>query len=151
MEKISISSIGNLDMIELKPDQTVMSCELEDAESFYRFWQGLAYERIMIQVITTGSFIEDLSEYFKGHAYKVMKLAKRKFHFHCVLHEADRDIAGFLFLLASINDDVFLITDPQPDNSYFSEGKLQCLTDSGERIMWFEYDAAEIYMVGDET
>ncbi len=54
MEKTSISSIGNLDMIELKPDQTVMSCELGDAESFYRFWQGLAYERIMIQVITGG-------------------------------------------------------------------------------------------------
>ncbi len=52
MEKTSISSIGNLDMIELKPDQTVMSCELGDAESFYRFWQVLAYERIMIQVIT---------------------------------------------------------------------------------------------------
>nr|WGD93953.1 hypothetical protein P5629_04860 [Bacillus subtilis] len=26
--------------------------------------------------------------------------------------------------------------------------KLQCLTDSGERIIWFEYDVAEIYMVG---
>ncbi|WP_456279857.1 hypothetical protein M1D98_18860 [Bacillus sp. K7] len=151
MEKTSISSIGNLDMIELKPGQTVMSCELEDAESFYRFWQGLVYERIMIQVITTGSFIEDLSEYFEGYAYKVTKLAKREFHFQCVLHDADRDIAGFLFLLASINYDVFLITDPQPDKSYFSEGKLQRLTDSGERIMWFEYDAVNIYMVGDES
>ncbi|MGG3138232.1 hypothetical protein ABEP15_05675 [Bacillus subtilis] len=148
MEITSISSIGNLDMIELKPDQTVMSCELEDAESFYRFWAGLAYDRIMIQVITTGSFIEDLSEFFKGYAYKVTKLAKRQFHFQSILQNADRDIAGFLFLLASINDDVFLITNPQPDKSYFSEGKLQCLTDSGERIMWFEYDAAEIYMVG---
>lgn len=77
MKKTSISSIGNLDMIERKPDQTVMSCELEDAESFYRFWQGLAYERIMIQMITSGSFIEDLSEFFKGYAYKVTKLAKR--------------------------------------------------------------------------
>ncbi|WIW29402.1 hypothetical protein [Bacillus inaquosorum] len=151
MEITSISSISNLDMIDLKTDQTVTSCELEDAESFYRFWQGLAYRRIMIQVITSGSFIEDLSEFFKGHAYKVTKLAKTEFHFQCVLHEADRDIAGFLFLLASINDDVFLITDPQSDNSYFSEGKLHCLTDSGERIMWFEYDAEEIYMVGDET
>ncbi|MGN7304606.1 hypothetical protein [Bacillus subtilis] len=148
MEITSISSIGNLDMIELKPDQTVMSCELEDAESFYRFWAGLAYERIMIQVITTGSFIEDLSKYFVGYAYKVTKLAKREFHFQSVLQKADRDIAGFLFLLASINDDVFLITDPQPDKSYFSDGKLQCLTDSGERIMWFEYDAVDIYMVG---
>lgn len=45
MEITSISSIGNLDMIELKPDQTVMACELEDAESFYRFWAGLAYDR----------------------------------------------------------------------------------------------------------
>ncbi len=102
----------------------------------------------MIQVITTGSFIEDLSKYFEGYAYKVTKLAKREFHFQSVLQKADRDIAGFLFLLASINDDVFLITDPQPDKSYFSDGKLQCLTDSGERIIWFEYDAAEIYMVG---
>lgn len=148
MEITSISSIGNLDMIEFKPDQTVMSCELEDAESFYRFWEGLVYKRIMIQVVTTGSFIEDLSEYFEGNAYKVTKLAKREFHFQSILQEADRDIADFLFLLASINDDVFLITDPQPDKSYFSEGKLQCLTDSGERIIWFEYDAAEIYMVG---
>ncbi|MEC1444549.1 hypothetical protein [Bacillus subtilis] len=148
MEITSISSIGNLDMIELKPDQTVMSCELEDAESFYRFWAGLAYDRIMIQVITTGSFIEDLSEFFKGYAYKVTKLAKRQFHFQSILQEADRDIADFLFLLASFNDDVFLITDPQPDKSYFSDGKLQCLTDSGERIMWFEYDAVDIYMVG---
>ncbi|MFJ9288449.1 hypothetical protein [Bacillus halotolerans] len=147
MEKTSIISIGNLDMIERKPDQTVMSCELEDAESFYRFWQGLAYERIMIQVITGGSFIEDLSEFFKGYAYKVTKLAKRQFHFQCVVHETDRGIADFLFLLASINDDVFLITDPQPDKNYFSEGKLQCLTDSGERIMWFEYDAVDIYMI----
>ncbi len=48
MEITSISSIGNLDMVDLKPDQIVMSCELEDAESFYRVWQGLAYERIMI-------------------------------------------------------------------------------------------------------
>ncbi|WP_425671300.1 hypothetical protein [Bacillus subtilis] len=148
MEITAISSIGNLDMIELKPDQTVMSCELEDAESFYRFWAGLAYDRIMIQVITTGSFIEDLSEYFEGYAYKVIKLAKRELHFQSILQRADWDIAGLLFLLASINDDVFLITDPQPDKSYFSEGKLQCLTDSGERIIWFEYDAAEIYMVG---
>lgn len=77
MEITSISSIGNLDMVDLKPDQIVMSCELEDAESFYRVWQGLAYERIMIQVITTGSFIEDLSKYFEGYAYKVTKLAKR--------------------------------------------------------------------------
>ncbi|MET4566315.1 hypothetical protein ACVK1V_002710 [Bacillus subtilis] len=105
MEITSISSIGNLDMIELKPDQTVMSCELEDAESFYRFWAGLAYDRIMIQVITTGSFIEDLSEFFKGYAYKVTKLAKRQFHFQSILQEADRDIADFLFLLASFNDD----------------------------------------------
>ncbi|CAM3897233.1 hypothetical protein BS11774_04720 [Bacillus subtilis] len=148
MEKSSISSIGNLDMVDLKPDQIVTSCELKDAESFYRFWQGLTCERIMIQVITTGSFIEDLSEYFEGHAYKVTKLAKREFHFQSILQEADRDIADFLFLLASINDDVFLITDPQPDKSYFSDGKLQCLTDSGERIMWFECDAADIYMVG---
>ncbi|AMA54424.1 hypothetical protein [Bacillus inaquosorum] len=148
MEKTSISSIGNLDMIELKPDQTVMSCELGDAESFYRFWQVLAYERIMIQVITGGSFIEDLSEFFKGYAYKVTKLAKRQFHFQCVVHETDWGIAGYLFLLASINDDVFLITDPQLDKSYFAEGKLQCLTDSGERIMWFEHDAVDIYMVG---
>lgn len=59
MEKTSIS-IGNLDMVDLKPDQIVTSCELKDAESFYRFWQGLTCERIMIQVITTGSFIEDL-------------------------------------------------------------------------------------------
>ncbi|TDO15624.1 hypothetical protein DFO69_0218 [Bacillus subtilis] len=151
MEKTSISSIGNLGMVDLKPDQIVTSCELKGAESFYRFWQGLAYRRIMIQVITSGSFIEELSEFFKGHAYKVTKLAKRQFHFQCVVHETDRGIADFLFLLASINDDVFLITDPQPDNSYFSEGKLHCLTDSGERIMWFEYDAEEIYMVGDET
>ncbi|MCY8198917.1 hypothetical protein MOC25_04255 [Bacillus subtilis] len=151
MEITSISSIGNLDMIELKPDQTVMSCELEDAESFYRFWAGLAYDRIMIQVITTGSFIEDLSEFFKGYAYKVTKLAKRQFHFQSILQEADRDIADFLFLLASFNDDVFLITDPQPDKSYFSDGKLQCLTDSGERIMWFEYDAVDIYMVSDHS
>ncbi|QHM13506.1 hypothetical protein [Bacillus subtilis] len=148
MEITSISSIGNLDMIKLKSDQTVMSCELEDAESFYRFWAGLAYDRIMIQVITTGSFIEDLSEYFEGYAYKVIKLAKRELHFQSILQRADWDIARLLFLLASINDDVFLITDPQPDKSYFSEGKLQCLTDSGERIIWFEYDAAEIYMVG---
>lgn len=148
MEITSTSSIGNLDMIDLKSDQVVTSYELEDAESFYRFWEGLACERIMIQVVTTGSFIEDLSECFEGHAYKVTKLAKREFHFQSILQEADRDIAGFLFLLASINDDVFLITDPQPDKSYFSEGKLQCLTDSGERIIWFEYDAAEIYMVG---
>ncbi|QRZ92789.1 hypothetical protein [Bacillus sp. LJBS06] len=148
MEITSISSIGNLDMIVLKPHQVVMSCELEDAESFYRFWEGLAYDRIMIQVITTGSFIEYLSEYFEGHAYKVTKLAKREFRFESVIQKADRDIAGYLFLLASINDDVFLITDPQPDKSYFSEGKLQCLTDSGERIMWFEYDAVDIYMVG---
>ncbi|MCI4167358.1 hypothetical protein [Bacillus spizizenii] len=147
MEKTSISSIGNLDMVDLKPDQIVTSCELKDAESFYRFWQGLTYERIMIQVITTGSFIEDLSEFFKGYAYKVTKLGKRQFHFQCVVHEADRDIADFLFLLASINDDVFLITDPQPDKNYFSEGKLQCLTDSGERIMWFDFDAVDIYMV----
>lgn len=76
MEITAISSIGNLDMIALKPHQVVMSCELEDAESFYRFWAGLAYDRIMIQVITTGSFIEDLSEYFEGHAYKVTKLVK---------------------------------------------------------------------------
>ncbi|MFT4398761.1 hypothetical protein ACMX2I_01575 [Bacillus sp. SW14] len=138
-------------MVDLKPDQTITSCELEDAESFYRFWQGLTYERIMIQVITTGSIIEQLSEYFEGHAYKVTKLAKREFHFHSVLKKADRDIADFLFLLASINDDVFLITDPQPDKSYFFEGKLQCLTDSGERIMWFEYDAVDIYMVGDDS
>ncbi|MEA1023313.1 hypothetical protein U6Z35_12780 [Bacillus subtilis] len=151
MEITSISSIGNLDMIELKPDQTVMSCELEDAESFYRFWAGLAYDRIMIQVITTGSFIEDLSEFFKGYAYKVTKLAKRQFHFQSILQEADRDIADFLFLLASFNDDVFLITDPQPDKSYFSDGKLQCLTDSGERIMWFEYDTVDIYMVSDHS
>ncbi|WP_045385449.1 hypothetical protein [Bacillus spizizenii] len=148
MEITAISSIGNLDMIALKPHQVVMSCELEEAESFYRFWEGLAYDRIMIQVITTGSFIEDLSEYFEGYAYKVIKLAKREFHFQSIFQRADWDIAGLLFLLASINDDVFLITDPQPDKSYFSEGKLQCLTDSGERIMWFEYDAAEIYMVG---
>ncbi|GLI89560.1 hypothetical protein ACSHUI_14680 [Bacillus subtilis] len=148
MEITSISSIGNLDMIKLKSDQTVMSCELEDAESFYRFWAGLAYDRIMIQVITTGSFIEDLSEYFEGYAYKVIKLAKRELHFQSILQRADWDIARLLFLLASINDDVFLITDPQPDKSYFSEGKLQCLTDSGERIMWFEYDAVDIYMVG---
>lgn len=148
MEITAISSIGNLDMIALKPHQVVMSCELEEAESFYRFWEGRAYDRIMIQVITTGSFIEDLSEYFEGYAYKVIKLAKREFHFQSILQRADWDIAGLLFLLASINDDVFLITDPQPDKSYFSEGKLQCLTDSGERIMWFEYDAAEIYMVG---
>lgn len=151
MEKTSISSIGNLDMVDLKPDQIVTSCELKDAESFYRFWQGLTYERIMIQVITTGSFIEDLSEFFKGYAYKVTKLAKRQFHFQCVVHEADRDIADFLFLLASINDDVFLTTDPQPDKNYFSEGKLQCLTDSGERIMWFEFDAVDIYMVSDHS
>ncbi|AFI30566.1 YxiK [Bacillus sp. JS] len=137
-----------MDMIVLKPHQVVMSCELEDAESFYRFWEGLAYDRIMIQVITTGSFIEGLSEYFEGYAYKVTKLAKREFRFESVIQKADRDIAGYLFLLASINDDVFLITDPQPDKSYFSEGKLQCLTDSGERIMWFEYDAVDIYMVG---
>ncbi|OLQ45033.1 hypothetical protein BHT94_15540 [Bacillus licheniformis] len=148
MEITAISSIGNLDMIDLKPGQVVTSYELEDAESFYRFWEGLAYDRIMIQVITTGSFIEHLSEYFEGHAYKVTKLAKREFRFQSVLQNADRDIAGYLFLLASINDDVFLITDPQPDKSYFSEGKLQCLTDSGERIMWFEYDAVDIYMVG---
>ncbi|MDQ4711112.1 hypothetical protein RBI89_16670 [Bacillus subtilis] len=148
MEITSISSIGNLDMIKLKSDQTVMSCELEDAESFYCFWAGLAYDRIMIQVITTGSFIEDLSEYFEGYAYKVIKLAKRELHFQSILQRADWDIARLLFLLASINDDVFLITDPQPDKSYFSEGKLQCLTDSGERIMWFEYDAVDIYMVG---
>ncbi|NLS41642.1 hypothetical protein EYH65_15000 [Bacillus subtilis] len=148
MEITSISSIGNLDMIVLKPHQVVMSCELEGAESFYRFWEGLAYDRIMIQVITAGSFIEYLSEYFEGHAYKVTKLAKREFRFEAVIQKADRDIAGYLFLLASINDDVFLITDPQPDKSYFSEGKLQCLTDSGERIMWFEYDAVDIYMVG---
>ncbi|MCY8238624.1 hypothetical protein MOC43_15890 [Bacillus inaquosorum] len=148
MEKTSISSIGNLDMVELKPNQTVTSCELKDAESFYRFWQGLAYRRIMIQVITSGSFIEELSEFFKGHAYKVTKLTKTEFHFQCVLHETDRGIADFLFLLASINDDVFLITDPQLDKSYFAEGKLQCLTDSGERIMWFEHDAVDIYMVG---
>lgn len=45
MEITSISSIGNLDMVDLKSDQIVMSCELEDAESFYRVWQGLAYER----------------------------------------------------------------------------------------------------------
>lgn len=95
MEKTSISSIGNLDMIELKPDQTVMSCELGDAESFYRFWQGLAYERIMIQVITGGSFIEDLSEFFKGYDYKVTKLAKRQFHFQCVVHETGRGIFSF--------------------------------------------------------
>lgn len=55
MEITAISSIGNLDMIALKPHQVIMSCELEDAESFYRIWQGLDYERIMIQVITTGS------------------------------------------------------------------------------------------------
>ncbi|CAN2249153.1 hypothetical protein STFR1_10635 [Bacillus vallismortis] len=77
MEKTSISSIGNLGMIELKSDQTVKSCELEDAESFYRFWQGLVYERIMIQVITTGSFIEDLSNRIKAIFQKGSSNASR--------------------------------------------------------------------------
>lgn len=81
MEITAISSIGNLDMIALKPHQVVMSCELEEAESFYRFWEGLAYDRIMIQVITTGSFIEDLSEYFEGYAYKVIKTSEKRIPF----------------------------------------------------------------------
>ncbi|AMQ71479.1 MULTISPECIES: hypothetical protein [Bacillus] len=79
-------------------------------------------------------------------------VSKKFIHIECVLTK-EQLMADYLldelYFLASINDFVVIIANPAKNKSYMNLNtqKVDVTTESNEKIIWFEYDAADLYII----
>ncbi|WP_345759294.1 hypothetical protein [Bacillus sp. PBIB1] len=98
------------------------------------------------------SFIEEWKKKVEKKMINMNTVSKKFIHIECVLTKEEL-MADYLldelYFLASIFDFVVIIANPAKNKSCMNLNtqKVDVTTESNEKIIWFEYDAADLYII----
>ncbi|NRR84074.1 hypothetical protein [Bacillus velezensis] len=149
LQKESLGAIGNLDVINLLKYNSIYSCDLVSKDTFSQLMNDLQFETALIEVMASPSFTE---EWKRKENNKYDSVSKKLIHIECVLTKEELmadHLLDELYFLASINDFVVIIANPSKNKSYMNLNtlKVDVNTEYNEKIIWFEYDAADLYII----
>ncbi|ATY30229.1 hypothetical protein H2N74_19005 [Bacillus velezensis] len=152
IQKESLKAIGNLDVINPLKYNSIYSCDLVSKDTFSQLMNDLEFETVLIEVMATPSFIEEWKKKVEKKMIHMNTVSKKFIHIECVLTKEEL-MADYLldelYFLASINDFVVIIANPANNKSYMNLNtqKVDVTTENNEKIIWFEYDAADLYII----
>ncbi|OIS62862.1 hypothetical protein A4A36_13815 [Bacillus subtilis] len=152
IQKESLRAIGNLDVINPLKYNSIYSCDLVSKDTFSQLMNDLEFETVLIEVMASPSFIEGWKKKVEKKMINMNTISKKLTHIECVLTKeqlmADH-LLDELYFLASINDFVVIIANPANNKSYMNLNtqKVDVTTENNEKIIWFEFDAADIYII----
>ncbi|MGF9786839.1 hypothetical protein ABEW96_12020 [Bacillus velezensis] len=152
LQKESLRAIGNLNVINPIKYNSIYSCDLVSKDTFSQLMNDLEFETALIEVMAFPSFIEGWKKKVEKKIINMNTVSKKFIHIECVLTKeqlmADH-LLDELYFLASINDFVVIIANPAKNKSYMNLNtqKVDVTTENNEKIIWFEYDAADLYII----
>ncbi|MBT2634133.1 hypothetical protein J7E23_12670 [Pseudomonas sp. ISL-88] len=152
IQKESLGAIGNLDVINLLKYNSLYSCDLVSKDTFSQLMNDLEFETVLIEVMASPSFIEEWKKKVEKKMINMNTVSKKLIHIECVLTKEELmadNLLDELYFLASINDFVVIIANPAENKSYINLNtqKVDVNTEYNEKIVWFEYDATDIYII----
>ncbi|PIK30645.1 hypothetical protein CS954_12220 [Bacillus siamensis] len=152
IQKESLRAIGNLDVINPLKYNSIYSCDLGSKDTFSQLMNDLEFETVLIEVMASPSFIEGWKKKVEKKMIHMNTISKKLIHIECVLTKEELmadHLLDELYFLASINDFVVIIANPSKNKSYMNLNtqKVDVNTEYNEKIMWFEYDAADLYII----
>jgi len=149
----SLTSIGNLDVINLLHYHSLYSSDLLSNNDLITFFEHLDFNQILIEIMGTPDFIDEMNPFIEYKQFAVNALSKRLIHVECMLTKEEllerHKLTEYLSFLASINDFVVLVADPVNNKKYFNSvtQKVDVHIESKEKVIWFEFDATDVYVV----
>lgn len=152
LQKESLRAIGNLNVINPLKYNSIYSCDLVSKDTFSQLMNDLEFETALIEVMAFPSFIEEWKKKVEKKMIYMNTVSKKFIHIECALTKeqlmADH-LLDELYFLASINDFVVIIANPAKNKSYMNLNtqKVDVTTENNEKIIWFEYDAADLYII----
>ncbi|MES1027563.1 hypothetical protein [Bacillus velezensis] len=152
LQKESLRAIGNLDVINPLKYNSIYSCDLVSKDTFSQLMNDLEFETVLIEVMAFPSFIEERKKKVEKKMINMNTVSKKFIHIECALTKeqlmADH-LLDELYFLASINDFVVIIANPAKNKSYMNLNtqKVDVTTENNEKIIWFEYDAVDLYII----
>lgn len=151
-QKESLRAIGNLDVINLLKYNSIYSCDLVSKDTFSQLMNDLQFETALIEVMASPSFTEEWKKRVEKKIINMNSVSKKLIHIECVLTKEELmadHLLDELYFLASINDFVVIIANPSKNKSYMNLNtlKVDVNTEYNEKIIWFEYDAADLYII----
>ncbi|OCB93144.1 hypothetical protein SRCM101294_03560 [Bacillus amyloliquefaciens] len=152
LQEESLRAIGNLDVINPLKYNSIYSCDLVSKDTFSQLMNDLAFETALIEVMASPSFTEEWKKKVEKKIINMNSVSKKLIHIECVLTKEELmadHLLDELYFLASINDFVVIIANPSKNKSYMNLNtlKVDVNTEYNEKIIWFEYDAADLYII----
>ncbi|AOC92992.1 hypothetical protein [Bacillus amyloliquefaciens] len=152
LQKESLGAIGNLDVINLLKYNSLYSCDLVSKDTFSQLMNNLEFETALIEVMASPSFTEEWKKKVEKKIINMNSVSKKLIHIECVLTKEELmadHLLDELYFLASINDFVVIIENPSKNKPYMNLNtlKVDVNTEYNEKIIWFEYDAADLYII----
>ncbi|MFQ3546105.1 hypothetical protein Q7A53_18645 [Halobacillus rhizosphaerae] len=142
------------DRMSFEQYNCVHSYPVHNVHSFKRVIDELPYERILLGVeLSKNNYIGEEVD-IKFESKETYPLNKSRKYLEMIYHKnefiKESDLINNIYLSAEVNDFVFLILNPIKGKKYFdglSEKVSVDIEGERERILWFEYDATDIYIV----
>ncbi|MCR9040018.1 MULTISPECIES: hypothetical protein [Bacillus] len=152
LQKESLRAIGNLDVINLLKYNSIYSCDLVSKDTFSQLMNDLQFETALIEVMASPSFTEEWKKKVEKKVINMNSVSKKLIHIECVLTKEELmadHLLDELYFLASINEFVVIIANPSKNKSYMNLNtlKVDVNTEYNEKIIWFENDAADLYII----
>ncbi|MCP6680736.1 hypothetical protein [Bacillus nakamurai] len=152
LQEESLRAIGNLDVINPMKFNSLYSCDLVSKDTFSQLMNDLEFETVLIEVMASPSFIEEWKKKVEKKILNMNIVSKKLIHIECVFTKEELmadNLLDELYFLASINDFVVIIANPAKNKSYMNlnNQKVDVTTENKEKIIWFEYDATDLYII----
>ncbi|WP_173915931.1 hypothetical protein [Halobacillus sp. Marseille-Q1614] len=136
-----------------KQYNSIHSYPVYNVQSFFNAINKLTYERVLIGGEVNNSFYNEEEVNFNFESKKTFSLNKSKKYLELIFNKNDFikefDLINQIYLLTEINDFFFLVLNPIKGKKYYdvlSEKVSVEIDGEHERILWFEYDATDIYV-----
>ncbi|TWK88211.1 hypothetical protein CHCC20333_3340 [Bacillus paralicheniformis] len=103
-------------MINLLHYHSLYSSDLLSNNDLITFFEHLDFNQILIEIMGTPDFIDEMNPFIEDKQFAVNALSKRLIHVECMLTKEEllerHKLTEYLSFLASINDFVVLVADP---------------------------------------
>ncbi|WIX21643.1 hypothetical protein QRX25_18950 [Bacillus sp. L381] len=121
-------------------------------DTFSQLMNDLQFETALIEVMASPSFTEEWKKKVEKKVINMNSVSKKLIHIECVLTKEELmadHLLDELYFLASINEFVVIIANPSKNKSYMNLNtlKVDVNTEYNEKIIWFENDAADLYII----
>ncbi|PPA69543.1 hypothetical protein [Jeotgalibacillus proteolyticus] len=145
------------DSVSFIRNSTVYTYTVQDVHSFEKLMSELVYGEILIGF--EGKKNAGIEKEAKGptESIEITPLNRSRTYTEMVFRKEelnrDVDFIHTLYVLAEVNEFVFIVLDPIRNKQYYDagSGKLKvCAEGKNETIIWFEYDAKQLYFVKNE-